>query len=1186
MDGGSIATAAEDPNPGLDANGGEAPSADYGQQELVHSLQPDAADTAAKTIGDGKSETSDGQSDALRAGHDTEAIEYPRPSHDSNGSEDPSGDNSQREPTWSPQSDPADTTAKSVNNSGPDKNTGQSDAVSTGQNTEAAEDPTPSHATIGENPPSDSGQQEPVTHIPRPDTSHDAAVESNNDGETLESVIQYDSLSTTENFMETESATHILSTPQNVNTGLVEKTDDVEDVLVIAKPQSQSSRNLPSESDAKLDTERILTPDDEPGLESSSKPGSESDSESESESESVSGSDAESEDESIKVRLTRMSSENMNPEQVEANEALGQAIVDNKPDIFIDQIRKGASIKSRFDDEEDDGDRDQSTLFLAARHHSPDIAVEILKKNSDRAFLVDNMTNTWTAAHIAAKNGSESVLRHIVEASKESGATLDVVNARNRDNSTPLYLAAREGYLESVNMLLDNGADWKTQSGSDGTPLHAAAYHGHKDIVTRLLDLTGAKDLIGIPDGDGWTVLHCAALAGLDVTSLLDLYNNNEILEATTNETKLTPLHLAAANGHKNTVISLLAAGSDILARTSNKETVIHMAAESGNFDTLKALANRVDRKTMLAEDNEKGTALYSAATTGRDFDSVCFLMGHEAFMPGRLEVGVSAKVNRRDVQELEKFLAEYINDNDIISEDAKPNLILHLIVQWAVFYGWLSIADTYLTKSGHLHGLTTKYGETLLHVAACNGQNGVVRLLLRRFQERNQKRKIIMKKVKNKEMGGIIALHFAAGNNHLGTMKLLLEGDLKDGISARSGKGETALYFAARGGHEDVVKYLLEEMEGDSLPKIIRERTKEMKSPLSHAAENGHKNVAKALLDELKRHNFNTDPVVAWNQLIDIAQTGLEDYVEEIITDKIKLPNILRKSAKEVFPDLKFTGLLWAVYYGHYEVVWWLLRRNGPAILTSPIFEDAMDMVHKLVEELTDTMGNNTVELSAEEKKAKKLWYGAIKDCLCSPPRVANKYDQYDKDGTPNVPQLAKKKEDICKEYRATIVDFYKKDGIVSFAPLSRSIYDIIYDKASSIDEIMAGAGMDLKEPKSANDVLRTGQLTREPTAEESVAGELASRETAGEPPAGEPSVEAPAAEASTLKPPAVEPSAKEPTATAQKAGTQLQAPVAKQDQKLKQKQEHDDGYKFRWIHVPANNVRITRVFMGLTTD
>lgn len=984
----------------------------------------------------------------------------------------------------------------------------------------AVEDARPSLGSNGgEAPSADKGQQEPATRSHNPDAA-DAAPETTFDGEVKENAIQSDPLSRRQNVTETESARNSLSE-------------------LGPTPGPEPAPELDPAADLELKPGRTwsLNPKSDP----------ESDPESEEEDETRD-----------KVRLTQMSSEGLKPSEVELNQALGQAIVDGKLGKFNRLLEQGAKIESRFDDEEDDGDPDQSTLFLAARYNRSKIAKKILELKSDKDFLEDNKTNGWTPAHIAAQNDSVDVLRQILEAGEKVGIKHDIVNSRNQDNSTPLFLAAREDRLEIVKMLLDNGADLKIETVDEGTPLHSAAYHGSKKVFSHLLNVDGAKDLIGNQDDDGWTVLHSAARGGVEIASLLD---DKSILKLLTKRTQSTPLLVAAQNGHKHILLSLLAAGSDILAKTNDGRTVFHMAAESGSVETLEELAGKLDRDTIVLKDDKGGTALCSAAME-YNYEAVCFFMGHEAFALPRLKLGASAKVNHRDTQEVKKFLLDFIENK---SESELDSLVhWHLIVHWAVFYGWESISKTCFNREGDLCDSKTKSGETLLHVAAGNGHAGVVEQLMNCFKKRGSRETNFMAKVSDKKNDEIIPLHFAASKDYVKTMRYLLEGCVSDQVLAESKKdktllyseswdrilvesrsGETAFHLAARYGHETVVSFLLRWLEKyPLLQSTIRKQNTDGKTPLSQAAENGHQDVANTLLKVLTKHDFNNDPKVAWDELTEVARTGLEHYVKLIVDKEILAPSIPGNNPRDLFPDQKWTGLLCAVYYGHYKVVWWLLRRNGPTILTSPIFEYATDMVDILLTKL-----NNTESLTLEEKSEKEQRYREIKDCLYSPPPVENVYDQYDPDGSPSVPQLSEKKEKVCEKYRATIVDFYNKADHVSFAALSRTIVETIYDKTLSLDEIMTGAGMDRKEPKSLNKPSGVDQPSQN-----------AGGATVAEAPIGAP---------------ATGPTAHETSAT----GTQKHAAATRQEQISKQKQVRDAGYRFRWIHVPANNVSKTPI-------
>jgi ankyrin repeat protein len=66
-------------------------------------------------------------------------------------------------------------------------------------------------------------------------------------------------------------------------------------------------------------------------------------------------------------------------------------------------------------------------------------------------------------------------------------SVLDVTQ-RNHCGESPLILAALEGHAETVELLLDNGADINAQGGYYGNVLQAASYQDRTENVRILLD--------------------------------------------------------------------------------------------------------------------------------------------------------------------------------------------------------------------------------------------------------------------------------------------------------------------------------------------------------------------------------------------------------------------------------------------------------------------------------------------------------------------------------------------------------------------------------------------------------------------------------------------------------------------------------------------------------------------------
>jgi len=95
---------------------------------------------------------------------------------------------------------------------------------------------------------------------------------------------------------------------------------------------------------------------------------------------------------------------------------------------------------------------------------------------------------------------------------------------RNHHGNTALHIAALQGYMNIVEILLDIGIDINSKNNNGNTALHVAAIHGNMNIVEILLD-RGAD--INSKDNDGQTALHEAAANGY--TNIVEI-----LLECTT----------------------------------------------------------------------------------------------------------------------------------------------------------------------------------------------------------------------------------------------------------------------------------------------------------------------------------------------------------------------------------------------------------------------------------------------------------------------------------------------------------------------------------------------------------------------------------------------------------------------------------------------------------------------------
>lgn len=97
---------------------------------------------------------------------------------------------------------------------------------------------------------------------------------------------------------------------------------------------------------------------------------------------------------------------------------------------------------------------------------------------------------------------------------------LDINYKGNESNETALFIAAKLDLVDTLKLLLENGADTEIGESMYGwTPVFVAAVDGYKDITKTLID---AGCNINRCDGSGWTAMEHACLRGhIDLAEML-----------------------------------------------------------------------------------------------------------------------------------------------------------------------------------------------------------------------------------------------------------------------------------------------------------------------------------------------------------------------------------------------------------------------------------------------------------------------------------------------------------------------------------------------------------------------------------------------------------------------------------------------------------------------------------------
>lgn len=256
------------------------------------------------------------------------------------------------------------------------------------------------------------------------------------------------------------------------------------------------------------------------------------------------------------------------------------------------------------------------------------LIVLFMQRRTTRDNTSSISSTNWSAAPLPHGTPSELLLKYTelgelsyVEAVLKQNPELDVNRPRSAGNKTALYIACEKGYADIARLLLCKKADASIcdsekeslKSSAKFSPLTIAARNGHLSVIKMLM--SSGVDIESRDDGDR-TALY-AAVSGNKPDVVRFLCESNAEISILARNGYWTPLTSAAMDGFVEVVEVLLKYGKRVNLELCSKvnKTALYIAVEHNNPDIVKLLCEANAMVNIICEDNE--TPLTYAAGKG-----------------------------------------------------------------------------------------------------------------------------------------------------------------------------------------------------------------------------------------------------------------------------------------------------------------------------------------------------------------------------------------------------------------------------------------------------------------------------------------------------------------------------------------------------------------------------------------
>ncbi len=461
--------------------------------------------------------------------------------------------------------------------------------------------------------------------------------------------------------------------------------------------------------------------------------------------------------------------------------------IDNNHQEIIDMlVARGADVNITTPD------GDTALLLMLEKSYPKEAILALLETDVDI-----NARNNWGDTPLlmaVGKNYDSDIVARMIQNNSD-------INVCNNSGNTPLHLAVANDNRETIELLLNKGANIHAVNNELVTPFTAGLERGF-EYVSWLCGYIDPKSR----DNAGNTLLHLALLNGsnVDIVKLLLLKGtplNQKNIDGD------IPLHIAIRNKQEEAVKLLIDSDSDLFVENKKGETPIVMALATQWGDPSWLAQD----KFLKARDAAGNTPLHFAV----QYDLTAAAQNLIALNAetdvknhlGRTPLHVAIIYNNKEMLDL--LLS---NGVDGSVRDNAGNSAYHYVV----LNNRIDLIP-YLVRYKLDYNVANTYGKTPLHEAVSYKRNQIVDMLLKQGAD-----------VTIRDNWGRQPLHDAVKAGNIEGIQMLIAAGAP--IGERDNAGNTPLHHAIKEKYEVISRYLL------NIGSDVYAVNKENMSPLSMA--------------------------------------------------------------------------------------------------------------------------------------------------------------------------------------------------------------------------------------------------------------------------------------------------------------------------------------------------------------